>query len=194
MGQTMLTISGRVTQQPKIRHGKSTGAPFCIVSVAVNNDRFDREQERWVNTDTTFYELVCFGALGANAVASLKVGDPVVALGRFKVSGWETDSFRSQTPTLNCEHLGPDLRFGTTVFTKGQAGYATDKVDEEVDFREHDAERGADPTVRPTATGQEGQASNHDHGGSGHADDGPRADADGVVSEEDAGTYYARSA
>lgn len=187
MGQTMLTISGRVTQEPKIRHGKSTGAPFCIVSVAVNNDRFDREQEKWVNTDTTFYELVCFGALGANAVASLKVGDPVVALGRFKVSGWETENYRSQTPTINCEHLGPDLRFGTSVFTKRQAGYAVDKVDEEVDFREVDAERGADPTAPPAG----------EHGGDDHGEDhgdGPRADADGVVSEQDAEAYLARSA
>lgn len=184
MGQTMLTISGRVTQDPKIRHGKTTGAPFCIVSVAVNNDRFDREQEKWVNTDTTFYELVCFGALGANAVASLKVGDPVVALGRFKVSGWETERYRSQTPTITCEHLGPDLRFGTTVFSKRQSGYGTDRVDEEVDFREVDAERGADPTAGPPDT--------EDHGPG--DDEGPRADADGVVSEQDADAYLARSA
>ena len=64
MAQTMLTISGRVTQDPKIRYGKNSGDPFCIVSVAVNNDRFDRTQEKWVNTDTTFYELVGFGATG----------------------------------------------------------------------------------------------------------------------------------
>lgn len=182
MAQTMLTVSGRVTQDPKIRYGKTSGEPFCIVSVAVNNDRFDRGQEKWVNTDTTFYELVCFGALGANAVASLKVGDPVVAIGRFKVSGWATETYRSQTPTINCEHLGPDLRFGTTVFTKGQAGYASDKVDEEVDFQQIEAERNGRLVGEPAAVG----VKQHDAG--------PEADHDGEVSEEEAAAFYARTA
>lgn len=191
MAQTMLTISGRVTQEPKIRYGKTTGAPFCVVSVAVNNDRFDKEQEKWVNVDTTFYELICFGGLGANVFASLKVGDPVVALGRFKVSVWEGETQRSQTPTLTCEHLGPDLRFGTAALIRGQAGYGQDRVDQEVDFGEIAAEREAAAADRPAT-----QAGEHpvdardvdDH------PDGPAADEDGVVSEEDAETYLARSA
>ncbi|WP_192498705.1 single-stranded DNA-binding protein [Ornithinimicrobium pratense] len=201
MAQTMLTISGRVAQEPRIRHGKTTGAPFCVVSVAVNNDRFDKEQEKWVNIDTTFYELICFGGLGANVVASLKVGDPVVALGRFKVSVWEGETQRSQTPTLTCEHLGPDLRFGTASLVRGQAGYGQDRVDQEVDFREIAAEREAAVTNRPTPP----QVGEHevdgrevdDRGVDDRADahhDGPAADEDGVVSEEDAENFYARSA
>lgn len=184
MAQTMLTINGRVTQEPKIRYGKTTGAPFCVVSVAVNNDRFDKEQDRWVNLDTTFYELVCFGGLGANVAGSLKVGDPVVALGRFKVSVWEGETHRSQTPTITCEHLGPDLRFGTAVLVRGQAGYAQDKVDQEVDFREIAEERAA-AEAGPSAT----KTVEVDD-----PDDGPPANEHGEVSEEDAEAYYARSA
>ncbi|WP_131103874.1 single-stranded DNA-binding protein [Ornithinimicrobium sufpigmenti] len=187
MAQTMLTISGRVAQEPKIRHGKTTGAPFCVVSVAVNNDRFDKEQERWVNLDTTFYELVCFGGLGANVAASLKVGDPVVALGRFKVSSWEGETQRSQTPTITCEHLGPDLRFGTAALVRGQAGYGQDRVDQDVDFREITAEREA-AASGSSARSPAADARDLD------ASPGPDADEDGVVSEEDAEEFLARSA
>lgn len=206
MAQTMLTISGRVAQEPRIRYGKTTGAPFCVVSVAVNNDRFDKEQEKWVTLDTTFYELVCFGGLGANVFGSLKVGDPVVALGRFKVSVWEGETQRSQTPTLTCEHLGPDLRFGTATLIRGQAGYGQDRVDQEVDFREIAADREAVATDRPTPQqlthheASEPEVDGHDGGEHHRADpevepsDGPTADEDGVVSEEDAEQFYARSA
>lgn len=164
MAQTMLTITGRVAQGPKLCVSKTNGAPFSVVSVAVNNQRYDKDKEVWIDTDTTFYDLVCFGQLGGNVLHTLSVGDPVVATGRFRVSSWEGESMKTQTPTLTVESVGPDLRFGHASYTRGHVGYGLDRVEEEVDFR------------------------------SVHEGPDIPADADGVVSEQDAQEHLARSA
>lgn len=176
MSQTMLTITGNVTQAPKICYGKKRGEPFAVLKVAVNNQRFDQETQQWLNTDTTFYELICFGAIGASAMASIRSGDPVVAMGKFKVNAWEGDTYKAQTPTLTVEHLGPDLRFGTAEFARGRTTYATDRTDEEVDFRELAESRMAEDDAEAQAEV-----------------DIP-ADADGVVSDQAAEDYLAASA
>lgn len=176
MNQTMLTITGNVTQAPKICYGKKRGEPFAVLKVAVNNQRFDQETQQWLNTDTTFYELICFGAIGASAMASVRSGDPVVAMGKFRVNAWEGESYKAQTPTLTVEHLGPDLRFGTAEFTRGRTTYATDRTDEEVDFA----------ALAESRLAQEGAATQE-------SGDIP-ADADGVVSDEAAEDYLAASA
>lgn len=176
MAQTMLTITGRVAQGPKLCVSKANGAPFSVVTVAVNNQRYDKQKEGWVDTDTTFYDLVCFGPLGGNVLRTLSVGDPVVATGRFRVSAWEGEGFKSQTPTLTVENVGPDLRFGHADYTRGHAGYGTDRVDEEVHW----------PAVHSSEQPR--------------GDDDPQedqdipADVDGVVSEQDAQAHLARSA
>lgn len=171
MAHTMLTITGRVAQAPKLCVSKSNGSSFSVLTVAVNNQRYDKEKEVWVDTDTTFYDLVCFGPLGANVLHTLSVGDPVVASGRFRVSSWEGEGFRTQTPTLTVENVGPDLRFGYASYSRGQLGYVQDRVDEEVDLA---AVHGAGHSPEPS-------------------DDIP-ADADGVVREEDAQEHLARTA
>lgn len=176
MAQTMLTITGRVAQAPKLCTGKTNGALFSVVTVAVNNQRYDKEKEAWIDTDTTFYDLVCFGPLGGNVLRTLSVGDAVVATGRFRVSSWEGEGFKSQTPTLTVENVGPDLRFGHADYTRGQAGYGEDRVDQEVDW--------------PAVHGSEQPQGDDDPG----EDQGIPTDADGVVSEEDAQAHLARSA
>ena len=191
MAQTMLTITGRVSQPPKVCHSKTSGAPFGVVSVAVNNQRYDKEKEKWVDTDTTFYDLVCFGSLGANMVATLSVGDPVVAMGRFKVAAWEGAGYKSQTPTLNVEHIGPDLRFGHASYSKGHASYHLDQIDEEVDWS---AVHGGSTPVEPAASVVPPQVGPADDPGEEPLDDDIPADEDGVVSDEDAEQHYARSA
>lgn len=176
MAQTMLTITGRVAQAPKLCLSKSNGAPFSVLTVAVNNQRYDKDRDGWIDTDTTFYDLVCFGPLGGNVLRTLSVGDPVVASGRFRVSSWEGEGFKSQTPTLTVENVGPDLRFGHASYTRGQAGYGLDRVDEEVDFASvHGHDQVPADDEMPT-------------------DDDVPADVDGVVSEEDAQAHLARSA
>lgn len=138
MNRTTVTIAGNITQEPRLCFGKESGQPFAVLRVAVNDNEFDRNDQTWRQTRTTFYELVCFGAIGAHALASFSVGDPVLATGRFSVREWQGESTTSMTPTLHVDTLGPDLRFGRAPFTRGRVPYpeSEDRVAREVGPRD----------------------------------------------------------
>lgn len=177
MNSTTLTIAGNLTKAPELKFSRKDGQPFAVLSVAVNDSHYDRESEQWLTTDTTYYDLVCFGQIGANALASFKVGDPVLAVGRFRVRDWETDTGRGKSATITVDDLGPNVRFGTASLAKGRAHYAADPLEAQVGTG---PELGYSPEEM-SARSEEARV---------HA----LADHNGEVSEEDAEELLQRSA
>lgn len=177
---TILTIVGNVTKDPQIKIGRADGQPFAIVSVAVNDRNYDRGAGQWLTTGTTYYDLVCFGTLGANAAKCLKTGDPVIAVGRFRVKEWESDNGRGKTATMKVDSLGPDLRRGTARYTKGSMHYGVDPVDAALDGVDPPAEE-AEPEPEPDEDQDEPELST-------------LADENGEVNDEQAEKLLRRSA
>jgi single-strand DNA-binding protein len=170
-----LTLSGNITRDPEVRHRKVDGRPFTVLAVAVNTRRWDGERNQWVETGTTYYDVVCRGSLGANALASLRAGMPVVAHGRFRVHEWSTETMKGARPGIIADSIGVDLCYGTTTYSKGSASYPG-------------AGEGYEVSAPPATEGGP-----HDLPEPGQVADLP-VDPDGVVSEQDAQAHYARSA
>lgn len=118
-----MTISGNVTREPEVKFRRSDGRPFTVVPIAVNERRYDQQTNQYVQTGTTYYDIICPGTLGGNVLHSVTVGTPVVAHGRFSVHEWATDTARGARPQVRADSLGVDLTWGTTSYTRGSQPY-----------------------------------------------------------------------
>ncbi|AXH95935.1 single-stranded DNA-binding protein [Ornithinimicrobium avium] len=118
-----MTVSGNVTREPEVKYRRSDGRPFAVVPIAVNERRFDPATQQYVQAGVTYYDIICPGSLGANALHSLAIGTPVVAHGRFSVHEWTSETARGARPQVRADSIGVDLTWGTTSYTKGSRGY-----------------------------------------------------------------------
>lgn len=173
--ETLMTVSGNVTRTPELKHRRSDGRPFAVVPVAVNNRRFDAEQQRYVDDGVTYYDVIARGSLGANALACLDVGMPVVAHGKFRVHEWSSETMKGTRPCVIAESLGIDLSWGTTTYAKGSKEYPGSGDD--VQLSVPPAAEGGPEAVVGLADGL----------------DADIADADGVVDDETARELLARA-
>lgn len=118
-----MTVSGNVTREPEVKYRRSDGRPFTVVPIAVNERHWDPGSQTYVQAGVTYYDIICPGSLGANALHSVEVGTPVVAHGRFSVHEWTSESARGARPQVRADSLGIDLTWGTTSYTKGSRAY-----------------------------------------------------------------------
>ena len=178
-----MTLSGNLTRDPQRRIGSRTGEPFAVLAMAVNSRRFDREAKQWVVTGTTYFDLLCWGRTGANVLASLHKGDPVVVHGRFRLNEWSSENGSGVNATIDVDSIGPDLTFGTAPFTRGSASYGLERVEEYNPGEPEDATPGQQAPHAP----EDAQEPEDD-------DLADLADPDGVLDDEAAEEVLARSA
>ncbi|MGC1209311.1 MAG: single-stranded DNA-binding protein [Ornithinimicrobium sp.] len=133
MNESQITVIGNVASVPEVRIGKDSGAPFTVFSIAQNRSRREPNGE-FVQTGTTFFEVLAFRVLGANVVDSIGIGDPIVVHGRFRASDWQSGDKRGTNVQIDATSIGPDLTFGTSVFTKRRKAVqrGQDRIDLEV--------------------------------------------------------------
>ncbi len=73
----------------------------------------------WTDGRTCFYQVSAWRQLGANTGESLRKGERVVVVGRLGVDTWEDrDGNSRSTVEITADHVGHDLTFGTTRFTR----------------------------------------------------------------------------
>ena len=127
MNQLMLTIAGRVVDDPKAIKTKS-GKSMTTVRVAFNPSRFDRKENQWVDGQTIFYSVNTFDALAEHVVASLKKGEPVIVYGSHRIRHWgENEDQVDQV--IDAQHVGHDLKWGTSDFTKRESATKDEYVE-----------------------------------------------------------------
>lgn len=148
-----MTVSGNVTRDPEVKFRRSDGRPFAVVPIAVNERRYDQASQRYVQAGVTYYDIICPGSLGANALQSLAIGTPVVAHGRFTVHEWSSETARGARPQVRADSLGIDLTWGTTSYAKGSCAYPGFEDDYETSAPPR-SEGGPDDEV-PTGPGAE---------------------------------------
>ncbi|MGB3184357.1 MAG: single-stranded DNA-binding protein [Ornithinimicrobium sp.] len=133
MSESTVTVRGNVTADPQVKHGKESGVPFTVFGMAENRSRRDANGDI-IHLGTSFFEVIAFRALGHNAAESLGKGDPVVVHGRLQINDWESGERSGTTAQIDAFTIGPDLTFGTSVFTKRRRAAPTsqDRVSVEV--------------------------------------------------------------
>lgn len=114
---TTVSVVGTVATEPKTVTLPS-GAELCTFRLADGERRYDAEKKEWIDGHTNWFTVNAFRALATHAGESLSKGDRVIVAGRLRVKQWEKDERSGTAVEIDADALGPELRWGTSVFTK----------------------------------------------------------------------------
>ena len=122
-------ISRAIVTSGVSRSGKETttwleeAAPASF-TVAVNERRYDKTTNEWVDGDTTFYPCSAWGQMGENVAEALAdKGMRVIVQGRLKSRSYETREGEKRTAfEVDVEEVGPSLRYATATVTRTSNG------------------------------------------------------------------------
>lgn len=121
MNDIYFTVVGNVVKDVEMRF-TSSGDPVASFRVAMSSRRFDRSNDRWVDSDTHYFTVTCWRSLAHNAVESVHKGMPVLVYGKLRSRevarecGDTSHIMRYQD--IEAIALGPDLARGIATFTR----------------------------------------------------------------------------
>lgn len=112
-----IATTALVVSEPNVIETKS-GVPFVTFRVVVQQRRFDRVNQLWMDGDSTFFAVSCWRNLALNIVQSVRKGDPVLIQGKLRVRDWKTEEKSGTSVEIEASHIGPDLNRGTAEFRR----------------------------------------------------------------------------
>jgi single-strand DNA-binding protein len=146
--EPIITVLGNVGTQPESA-ATTRGTPVTTFRLGQTPSRFNRQTNRWEDLETSWYTVTCWYEWGENVVKSLKVGEPVVVMGRLKISEWTTEDgqFRRRAE-IHAISIGHDLRRGSSEFTKikrDRPNLADDQNEVNAILERHEQQLSEDP-------------------------------------------------
>lgn len=135
MNEIRITVHGNVTAAPVERTSRN-GKVFTTFRVA-STPRRRTADGSYADLDTSFFSVISWNALAANAAAALHKGQPVIIEGNLNLKTYVTSEGVSRTDAeIEAQHIGPDLAYGRASFERVSRAAALG------------ADRNADPVVR----------------------------------------------
>jgi single stranded DNA-binding protein len=113
---TDITVVGNVVTSPSRKRTQS--GSVTNFRVASTERRYDRATESWVNGNSFFVDVECWGELAGNVSHSISKGDPVVVVGTIRTDEWESDEGRRSRPRVRADAVAPNLARGVAEFRK----------------------------------------------------------------------------
>ena len=113
-----VTLVGNITRDPELRFTPS-GQAIATFGLAVNRSWQNRQTNEW-QEQTSFFNVACWGEMGANAAESLHKGSRILVEGRLEQRSWEDKESKEKRSTVEivANEIGPSLRFATAAVTK----------------------------------------------------------------------------
>ena len=120
---TQITISGNTVAAADVRLTPA-GKAVASFTVAVNERRFDKQTNEWVDGDTTFYLCSAWGQMGENCAETLvDKGMRVLVVGRIKSRKFTNREGVDVTRfEVEVDEVGPSLAWATAVVTRAIGG------------------------------------------------------------------------
>ena len=117
MNSTSVTVVGNLVADPVQRQ---VAADVRVTGFRIAcTPRVPDGAGGWSDGRTGFYQVSAWRQLGANTGESLRKGERVVVVGRLGVDTWEDrDGNSRSTVEITADHVGHDLTFGTSRFTR----------------------------------------------------------------------------
>ncbi|MEX5300672.1 single-stranded DNA-binding protein [Kocuria sabuli] len=112
-----ITVRGYVATDPESRN-LPDGTVVVTFRLASTPRWFDQQSSSWRDGHTNWLTVQAFRALGLNALASIKKGQPVVVVGKLKVRFWEGEHGRNTAVDVDAVSIGHDLALGTACFQR----------------------------------------------------------------------------
>jgi len=148
VNELTVTVVGWVGSDPVRYTGEDGQVPFTKFRVASTPRVYDRDQDGYVDADTSWFTVKTFRHLALNVAESVRRGEPVVVHGRLRLVDWVAPDGRPRTTAeLTADAVGHDLSRGTTRFmrtvrTTGRTADGADVPPEPEDGADDDAGAG----------------------------------------------------
>ena len=117
MSEIPITVFGNVVSDVRSISTR-TGATLSSFRMAVNNRKFSKTTNTWIDLDTTYLTVNCWRQLGDHVLVSVKRGDPVLVAGRLRVRDWSTEDKSGTVVEVEAMSVGHDLSRGTATFSR----------------------------------------------------------------------------
>ena len=117
MNETYTTVVGRMATAVDRREFAS-GSSCASFRIASNERRYNRSDDSWGAGDSLYITVRCWRQLGENVLASMRVGDPVMAHGRLFTRSFERNGRREFVVEMDAVAVGPDLRWSRADVTR----------------------------------------------------------------------------
>ncbi|WP_020520916.1 single-stranded DNA-binding protein [Catelliglobosispora koreensis] len=132
MFDTPLTIVGNVLTAPEFRKTSQSNQVVASFRVASTARRFDKGTSEWVDGHSLRVRVTAWRRLAEGAVQSLKVGDPVIVVGRLYTRDWIDEAgVRRVLYELDAGAIGHDLARGTSTFQRHSSAVSTSTIEDE---------------------------------------------------------------
>jgi single-strand DNA-binding protein len=117
MNEIRITVHGNVVSEPVERVAR-TGTPYTTFRIATTPYRRTPDG-RFVDGDTSFYNVIAFNALAANTTAGLHKGQPVLVEGKLAIKTYVGNDGQPRTsPEIDADHIGHDFSWGRASFER----------------------------------------------------------------------------
>ncbi|HET6215047.1 MAG TPA: single-stranded DNA-binding protein [Micromonosporaceae bacterium] len=131
MFDTPITIIGNVLNMPEWRRTTKTGSLVTSFKVASTARRLNRETGQWVDGNSLRVRVNCWRRLAEGVAASVRVGDPVVVVGRLYTRDWVDEQQNKRISfELEAVAVGHDLSKGRGRFARTKATLGTAMVED----------------------------------------------------------------
>lgn len=155
INETRVTVVGNVGQDPELRFTPA-GAAVATFSVAVTPRRLDRNTNKWVDGEATWYRVNAWRALGENIAETIRKGHRVIVVGNLAARNWKNDKGETGVSwEITAEAVGPDLTWSTATVTRAKR----DGVPMPADPWESNGNGGQPSAPVPAAAGSNGWGS-----------------------------------
>jgi single-strand DNA-binding protein len=125
----------------------SEGLAITSFRLASHQRRFDRAQNKWVDSETNWYSVTAFRQLATNAALSVHQGDRIVVTGKMHIREWESNGKKGITAEVDAEAIGHDLSWGTAAFSRNMGPQAVDSGPRAVESNPQAAEASVQPVA-----------------------------------------------
>lgn len=115
MGDIVVTIVGHVGTDVRYRV-TSEGLHVSSFRLAATPRHWSRTQRAYVDEATNWFTVQCWRSLALNVARSLRRGQPVVVMGKFKTQRWTREGEQRARLVLDAFSVGHDLSRGVACF------------------------------------------------------------------------------
>jgi single-strand DNA-binding protein len=117
MNETRVTVHGNVVSDPIERTGRN-GNVFTTFRIGTTPYRRSADG-KYLDGETSFYSVIAFNALAANAASSVKKGHPVIVEGNLSSRSYVgSDGVSRNASEIEADHIGHDLMWGRASFLR----------------------------------------------------------------------------
>ena len=117
MNEIRITVHGNVVNEPSTKTGR-TGSVFTTFRVGATPYKKTADG-KFVDSETSFFNVIAFDALAANSETSLRKGQAVIVEGNLSTRSYlGSDGITRPSLDVVADHIGHDLKFGRASFLR----------------------------------------------------------------------------